>query len=305
MTERGLDGETGDRPAMRMISYDDRSLPFIEVFRRSATRAGYAVELIGPSAAVPDGFARLERAYRHLSPNNPHFELSSFRRWFEIAERVDPDERFVHADADLIVCTPWAELPGAITGATGLVASIAVNDGIAEKQINAGFSLWTGSMLADFCEFAASFYESRADELARIHAGLLESNPRASISDMTLMYLWVQERAIPFYNTNSVLRDEQGRLHYVDHNINLTEAINARFKTSYGRKAVWFTPRGINFRTADGEPVIADSVHMAGRMKILSEPFEKQDKVQIALKSTYILLGRLGRRMAASLGVHI
>src|SRR5258708_1220447 len=98
-------------PRMRMWSCDDRTAPFVEVFQRTAAQAGYDVRLIPPQTKAAEAFQKLKECYRHLSPNPEHFELASFRRWYEIAAQVAPGDRFVLAASDLVVFAGWNTLP--------------------------------------------------------------------------------------------------------------------------------------------------------------------------------------------------
>lgn len=280
---------------MRMLSFDDRSAPFIEVFKRTAAQGGYALEMLGPGAEEPGDFTRLKSAYRHMSPNTAAFELASFRRWFELAPLVAPDERVIHADSDLVIFTPWSEMPGEISEARGLVGSIGVTNQRQEEQINAGFSSWTGSLLASFCSFVVTFYETRANELADIYARQLHHQPVASISDMTLLYMWMTEQGVPFVNTNRILLSPDGSPVYIDHNIVMSEAQGVRFRMSMGRKSMEFHDRRAFFLSEEGRRIGVASAHLTGRNKILAGKVAQGDRVGIAVGSAYLHAGRAAR----------
>lgn len=281
---------------MRMLSFDDRTADFIEVFKRSAARTGYALELHGPGQQEPASYTRFKQVYRHLSPNNPSFELASFRRWFELSQHVRRDERVVHADSDLVLFTPWLDMPEEIRSADGIVGSVGVNSGIPERQINVGYSSWTGALLTSFCDYVIASYESRADDLAAIYAEQANYQPYAAISDMALVHLWVAETGVDLVETNRLMTSSKGRAIYIDHNITTAEAQGVRFRQFMGRKAMTFREQNAFFMTVQGEPIAAASIHLAGRNKMLARPIERGDRRSIELGSAYLNCGRLARK---------
>ena len=275
---------------MRMWTFESRDAPFVEVFRRSATRAGYDVRIISP-AKEPTGFAQLKKHYRHLSVNPEPFELACFRRWFEIAAVVKPEERFVQAESDLIIQTPFSDVTPELRDATAVVGSIGCNDDVMERSINCGFSIWTGRQLKAFCEYAVARYESGIEQLACMHArNIAAGQMRASVSDMTLLYQWVQETGEPFVNSNRVINSQ-----YVDHNISVGSCVGTRFCMAFGRKALRFTRDGIWLATREGVPIRPISLHLGGRYKIMAGDVERHAQLRLALKSLYVHGGRTVR----------
>lgn len=290
---------------MQMWSCEDRSAPFVEVFRRTAEVHGYDLRLIAPASSEPAGFSRLKAGYKHLSPNPARFEMASFRRWFEIADRVTPTDRFVLADSDLVISMPFSGLPFEVREFDGLVGSIGATGDVLEDGVNGGFSVWTGKLLRQFCDYMASMYEGGTDRLVALHAAkVAKGNPRASISDMTLLYGWVQEAGIPFFNTNRLLRGAEGDDVYIDHNFFMPEALGVRFAMSLGRKAVHWHEGRMQLKTNSGKPVLVASLHLGGRYKIMAEDLERRSQWGLAAKSAYILGGRTGRNLLARVGIH-
>lgn len=290
---------------MQIWCCEDRSARFVDVFKRSATAHNYHVRLIGPATKAPAGFRRLRANYRHLSPNPEFFELASFRRWFEIAACVAPHDRFVLADSDLVICQPFAKLPAEVRDFGGLVGSLGATDDVLEDGINGGFSVWSGRLLHEFCEYLATSYEARIDRLVTIHSAKVGGgNVRASISDMTLLYCWVQDAGIPFLNTNRLLRNERGHALYIDHNFSMPEGVGVRFAMSIGRKSVHWQNGQLQLRTNEGEPVIAASLHLCGRYKIMASDLESHNQIGLAAKSAYVLGGRIGRTLLLRAGIH-
>lgn len=291
--------------AIRMWSCEDRCAPFVEVFSRTAVAHDYDLRLIVPGATPPSGFTRLLTHYRHLSPNPKNFELASFRRWFEIAARVNPADRFVLADSDLFIGQSFRALPKDIRDFEGLVGSIGASKEVLEDGVNGGFSVWTGILLKEFCDYIVASYESGTEQLAALYATKVAAgNPRASISDMTLLFAWVQHARVPFFNTNQILRDQLGRAIYIDHNFFMPEALGARFAMTLGRKSVHWRQGDLRLQLRDGAPVIAASLHLGGRYKIMAADLEQRSQMGLTAKSAYILGGRTGRKLLAKIGIH-
>lgn len=290
---------------MKMWSCEDRCAPFVDVFRRTATGHGYDLRLIAPSRNVPAGFERLRSKYRHLSPNPERFELASFRRWFEIAAQVGPADRFVLADSDLVISLPYTSLPVELRDFDGLVGSIGATGDVLEDGINGGFSVWTGRLLQQFCDYMVACYEFDANQLTSLHESKVAAgNSRAAISDMTLLYGWVQAAGVPFFNTNRLLRDRHSQAIYIDHNFFMPEALRVRFAMTLGRKSVNRLGSQLMLQTVDGEQVLAASLHLGGRYKIMAMDLERNSTWGLVTKSAYILGGRTARAMLARVGVH-
>ena len=278
-------------PAPRMWSVEDRVAPFLGVFQRTATRAGYDVRVIVP-ADEPPGFTRLRASYRHFSPNSERFELASFRRWFEIAAVVPLDERVILADSDLVVQGRFLEVPGELRDTTAVVGSIGATDDVLEEGISGGFSLWTGRQLKDFCDYIVASYESVAEAPVRLH----EQNrgagtPGPGVSDMTILYRWVRDTGVPFVNSNRII---DGR--YIDHNFSMPGCLGAQFRTAVGLKALRFAADGFWLTTNEGEAVRPICLHLGGRCKIIARDIEARRRERIVMKSLYILGGRAVRR---------
>lgn len=281
-----------------IFACESRDRPFVEVFRRSAARAGYALTLLRPAPTPPADFAALARAYRHLSPNAASFELAAIRRYFEIRDAVrgrDPFAPFIVADSDVLVLGRPADLPAELEAARGGVAgSIGTTDGQPETDISGHFALWTAPLLGAFCAFACAAYAAGAERLAAIHAARIAAgNPRAAISDMTLIYLFVTDNGLPFVNTNRLFGNT-----YLDHNIFMSDCADARFRTRLGHKVFNFAGGRTALTTCEGEQVTPLTLHFVGRTKNFMPAVERREPALIALHSAYILAGRTLRRLA-------
>jgi hypothetical protein len=288
---------------MKVFCIEDRRLPFVEVFRRTAQASGYDLTL-GPPAAEPcAGFAELARNYVHLSPNSPGFELACFRRFFEVARMAGPDERVIISDSDIYVQAGPEGLPAPVmdligSGASGgIAASIGMLNGAAEYDASPHFSFWTGKRLREFCDYLIATYAGNVAALEALHAKKLASGaPYASISDMTLIRMWTDDAGVPLLNTNAIAGDR-----YLDHNISTPDASNGSFRWALGRKALRVEAGGVSYIAADGRPIRPATLHLQGRYKVIARWLEQRSALGVLGGSLYIAAGRAGRRLIGAM----
>ena len=273
-----------------MLSFENRSAPFIDVFRRSASSHGYDLLLVPPPVDDP-AFERFRSLYRHLSINPEGFELACFQRYFAAQALTAPDERVVMADTDLMIATAFRDLPGELQDFDrGLVGSVGVRNGEAEADISPHFSIWTGRLLRQFCEFLIETYRSHQDRLAMIHSARAAYTDRVAISDMTLLNLWVSDAGIPFLNSNALFDGV-----HIDHNISVTECSSHRFRQFLGRKALRLSGNRISFVMESNEMIDAAVIHLQGRYKLGAGALAQRRMMNFRLISTYIAIGRIAR----------
>lgn len=279
-----------------LYCFENRKATFVDVFRQTAERHGFTVILQEPSANDPD-FARFRQAYHHLSVNPEGFELACFHRYFAMRALLPVGNRAIMADSDLFVqCAPEDIPAELIADRQGFVGSIGVNAGVPEEDISPHFSFWTRALLDDFCDFLIEQYRTGLDRLKAIYARRSAVTDRASISDMTLLYLWVQDRGIAFVNSNQVLAGQ-----YIDHNVSSPDCANAGFETSFGRKRLLLSADGIRMRTKDGASVNPLILHLQGRYKLAAEPLLNRNQLKLWQGSAYIAAGRIARRAISRL----
>lgn len=275
---------------MKMLSFENRSAPFIDVFKRTATSHGYDLLLTPPPVDDP-AFEQFRSLYRHLSINPESFELACFQRYFAAQALTAPDERVVMADTDLLIAAAFRDLPGELRNFDrGLVGSVGVRNGEAEADISPHFSIWTGRLLRQFCEFLVETYRSQHDQLAMIYSARAAHTDRVAISDMTLLNLWVSDAGIPFLNSNALFDGV-----HIDHNISVTECSSHRFRKSLGRKAIRLSGNRISFATESNEMVNAAVIHLQGRYKLGANALARKKMINFDIISTYIAAGRIAR----------
>ena len=279
-----------------LYCFENRSAPFVEVFRQTAERNGFKVVLQAPDAHDAD-FGRFREVYQHLSVNPEGFELACFHRYFAMRSLLPAGERAIMADSDLFIqCAPES-IPAELTAnPDGFVGSIGIADGVSEEDISPHFSFWTRPLLDDFCNFLVEQYLGHGERLRAIYAHRCQKTSRASVSDMTLLYLWVHDRKIAFTNSNQVFG---GR--YIDHNVSSTDCTNVRFATSFGRKKLLLRPEGVRLRTSEGASVEPLALHLQGRYKLAAVPLLTGNKVKLWQGSAYIAAGRIARQAMSRL----
>ncbi len=274
---------------------EDRRGAFIEVFRRSAAASGHDLRLFAPRAQPPADFAMLAAHYHHLSPNPAAFELAVFRRYFEVRDAVAGTGigRFVIADSDLLLLGRPAAIPSAWRDSGALVGSIGVTAGVAETDISPHFSFWTPELLGAFCAFAVRTYRDNIEQLRSVHAARTAARqPLVSISDMTLLALWVAADGVPFVDSNRVIDG-----HYLDHNIGMAACADAVFDHRFGRKSLSFDGGSIALRTAAGAVVRPLLLHFVGRNKRAMAAVEARSRSRLAAHTLTLAAARSVRSL--------
>ncbi|MDM7957514.1 hypothetical protein [Blastomonas sp.] len=279
-----------------LYCFENRSAPFVDVFRQTAERNGFKVVLQAPDANDAD-FMRFREVYQHLSVNPEGFELACFHRYFAMRSLLSLGERAIMADSDLFIqCAPES-IPAELTAnPDGFVGSIGIADGVSEEDISPHFSFWTRALLDDFCDFMIEQYVGNVERLREIYTHRCQKTSRASVSDMTLLYLWVQDRKIAFTNSNQLFGAR-----YIDHNVSSTDCANARFETSFGRKKMLLGADGVRLRTIDGKTVEPLALHLQGRYKLAAMPLLTGNRVKLWQGSAYIAGGRIARQAMSRL----
>jgi hypothetical protein len=252
---------------MRLYSIEDRQAPFVDAYVRSAGANGFDLRLLRPGAERTSAFAKFVSVYQHHSINPVAFELACFRRYFEVLSLTAPGDRFIIADSDLLINLPASRFPRTLAAFDhGLVGSIGVSGGRPEQDISPHFSYWTHTLLKQFVDYLLASYETAPGRLETIFRQRRDQgNPRAAISDMTLLHRFIADTGTAFMNSNCVIDKT-----YVDHNFSMAETSHERFRMAWGFKAFDADGDGdgIVFSTADGEPLRPAVIHLQARAKI-------------------------------------
>lgn len=254
---------------MRLYCVEDRRAPFVDAFVTSAKERGFTPQVITPNPSPPETYIKFMEVYRHLSINPEEFELACFRRYFEVANMIKGDNRFIIADSDLLFNAGPTDIPSIfIDHANTLVGSIGRANNIVESDISPHFSFWTPALIMRFVDYLIYAYES---QLNRLENSFLErqraGNKRASISDMTLLKMFMEDESVAFIDSNRI---EDGTL--IDHNFCMAECANATFKMDLGFKSFRRKNNDIHVITTSGESIRPIVIHLQGRAKIAAQP---------------------------------
>ena len=274
---------------MRLYCAENRRAPFVETFQRSGQNHGFEVYLVDPGASPSKGFDRFSSLYKHHSINSAGFELACFKRYFAAQRDMHGHGKFVMADSDIVVQSRWDEMPMTVRDAGDrFVGSVGYSADGPEDDIAPHFSVWNRALLSDFIDFLLEQYLNGADELAQIYQQRLARNPRASVSDMTLLAMWQRKRQVPFSNSNIVVDGQP----IIDHNISTPWTANRKLRNALGRKQLRLGPQGWQFRTDDGHALKASVLHLQGRYKQAANAIEHRQPLALLAVSAYIHLGR-------------
>jgi len=258
---------------MKLFTVEDRDASFIEVYRASALSHGYKLSLIKPPTIHSLAFNKFVDNYQHFSVNSRMFELACFRRYFEVLNLTSPGDNFIIADSDLIINDAAKNIPSELTDffGFGLVGSIGQKNKLIEDDISPHFSFWSHALLKSFVEYLIFMYEQKKETLEQIYRNrqILNGN-RASVSDMTLLKLFVDQNNIDFLNSNFVFKNS-----YVDHNFSMCESSNCKFKGNFGFKYFRFNNDYVEFLSEDYQTVRPIILHLQGKAKLVSDDIQK------------------------------
>jgi hypothetical protein len=274
---------------IKLYCAEDREGPFFEIYKRTASDKGYAVVFPCMDSIKQPSYIKFTSIYRHMSINSIDFELACFRRYFLILPLLKPNEHFIISDSDLYFNTNKSEIPKAIMDFThGLVGSVGITNGVLETDISPHFSFWTTELLKQFVDYLIYAYEERAHILESIYTERRQQKgKRVAVSDMTLLYDWVNTQGIPFLNSNQVTDGL-----YLDHNITMRECLNATFQSRFGRKRIYYGANGLRLQDTHNREVRPLFLHLPGRYKAVSTLLHDGKRFCTNLTSIYIYLGR-------------
>ncbi|MEX9251081.1 hypothetical protein [Pseudenterobacter timonensis] len=205
-------------------------------------------------------FNDFDAAYEHMSTNSPVFEKICFYRYlamYEFAKHANLDE-FIHCDSDIIIlndCRPlFNKLPS-----YGAAFFIPKNQENYRLTASPHFSYWKTDVLKEFIEFFIKIYAEKSDELTNKYNYHVRNNIPGGICDMTLLYLFAQNRSDIF---NFIEEDN----YYLNFNVSTLE------HNELNRNELIFND---NYKVINGELYYNDNgcnkkvllLHMQGRAK--------------------------------------
>ena len=285
----------------QLITYETRSGLHIECFYESARRAGLNVVNVARDTDASSRFETFRKEYFHCSPNPIAFEMACFARYFALSDwmKATSTHQAILCDTDLMFsANAQAALQIFIEPDCPVMLSRPLISGWYENfpELSPHFSYWTTDALEDFLDYLLSLYASRSgkDYLAHTYREAKRLRPRAGISDMTLLYLWIQSRKRGWQNA-CLLRNAL----CVDHNIGMSiQSDRHKMQMEMGMKRLRFLEGLATFETESREPVTAVVMHCQGRYKWIMADILRSSVPSIICKSLLISTARTTRAWA-------
>jgi hypothetical protein len=206
----------------RVIFYETRNLKHLKNICNQYHDLGYETEILTEKyLETSSEWKDFQSNYKHASTNHEAFELACFARYFALNEYyksgiISIKEYVILSDSDVIPQFEKSEKIFLDKLQDTFVASqnyITINT--LEPQYSPHFSIWNFELLSSFIDHIIDFYVNRyAESAGDIKARYERIGMNSSISDMTLLYEWVEKTKINFFNFSDFSLE-----HYTDHNI--------------------------------------------------------------------------------------
>lgn len=275
----------------KIYIFETRKLDYLQSYLDKANRLGFQPVVLDSDVLESDSrFREFKNVYQHLSCNSEEFEINCFARYFAIAATHLTDDTFILSDSDVYITERLKTLKDNQSVNGVFVGSEGFHAGGSEKQISPHFSFWNKTLINDFIDYTIHAYKRNQQDgfLTALYAAQQQLLGRTAISDMTLLYLWVNNNKVPFINSNST-ENELG----IDHNISAFYAADAQFKGSMGRKQLKIaTGDNISCETTGGQRVPMVALHFQGGYKKILHDFYQGKFLTFNFFSLYINVGR-------------
>lgn len=206
----------------RIIFYETRNLKYLTNICEQYHDLGYETEILTEKyLKTSSEWKDFQSNYKHASTNHEEFELACFARYFALNEYyksgiISTKEYVILSDSDVIPQFEKSEkifldeLPDVFMASQNYSTINTL-----EPQYSPHFSIWNFELLSSFIDYIIDFYVNRYAESAgniKVRYERIGMNP--SISDMTLLYEWVEKTKISFFNFSDFSLKS-----YTNHNI--------------------------------------------------------------------------------------
>jgi|GEM_PF-1513691 len=274
----------------KIFIYETRPLAYLDMYVGKLRQLKFdPVILSDENIRGNKMFETFVSVYEHLSVNSLNFELACFARYFIIADALSDNNSFILSDSDIYVTNKLVEFKEA-SFKDVFVGSEGFNVNGSEMQISPHFSIWNKDLILSFIDFLTKAYKRNAVDrfLKKYYDRQTKNLGRTAISDMTMLYLWVKDRHIPYINSNSISCGLG-----IDHNISSLYASDGVFNSWLNRKRMEVLPSGeVNFLVRPYEERQVTCIHFQGGYKRILLDFYKGNFVRFNLFSYYINNGR-------------
>lgn len=245
--------------------YENRDLVYLRLYEKKARHLNLNVIVIGPDQLAKNTrYERFLSLYEHYSVNSFQFEVSCFARYFAIEAAHQDNTSFILSDSDIYLVNDLqhiredTSLNGIFIGSEGFYGEGS------EHQISPHFSFWNKELINSFTDYLLETYERNKQDhfLALYYEKQQEKIGRTAISDMTLLYMWVKEKGVPYLNSNAI-----GNPLGIDHNISSVYSENGIYKSFANRKAIALKGKKVYFKAVNGATQSMSVIHFQGEYK--------------------------------------
>lgn len=245
--------------------FETRKLNYLDAYIAKAKTLQYNPIIITGDAFKGDArLAEFKKYYQHLSPNPYEFEYNCFARYFAVANVLTNDAPFIASDSDIFITNRKISLSNQSLKST-FVGSEGFYKGASECQISPHFSFWNRELINNFVDYLVAAYKRNRDDqfLVKHYEVQQKRLGYTAVSDMTLLYLWINDNKVPFINSNSIHNDWG-----IDHNISVLNTADARYQSVHNRKKIEFGTAGeVYCLLESGEKQTMSCLHFQGAYK--------------------------------------
>lgn len=250
--------------------FETRPVNYLKPYLDKAKSLGFNVILTdNPHLEDNKLFKEFLNVYKHYSVNPPEFEIACFARYFAIASVLKNDAPFLMTDTDVYITRAFKKLQGFNLKDT-FIGSEGFDALGSEGQIAPHCTFWNRDLLHDFIDFTMETYRKNHehDFLESYYQSQTKRLIRTSVSDMSLLYLWKEQRNIPYINSNST-KFEYG----IDHNLSSIICEDDEFKSFADRKYLKVRGDRITCSLKSGKKMDMALLHFQGPYKPILKRF--------------------------------
>ncbi|SHN18228.1 hypothetical protein [Mucilaginibacter sp. OK098] len=268
--------------------FETREVNYLKPYLDKAKSLGFNVTVTDNSYLENNKlFKEFIDVYKHYSVNPPEFEIACFARYFAIASILKNDDPFLLTDTDVYVTKAFRDLQGHNFKGT-FVGSEGFYEKGSEGQISPHCTIWNRDLLIDFIDFILNTYKKNHenDFLENYYQSQKEKHAYTSVSDMNLIYLWIQANNVPYVNSNST-KFEFG----IDHNLSSLLCADDEFEAFAGRKFLKVRNDKITCFLKSGKEQNMALLHFQGAYKPILQRFylKRYAKfIHFTLRNNYI-----------------
>jgi len=250
--------------------FETRHVNYLKPYLDKAKSLGFNVTLTNNSHLENNLlFKEFLSVYKHYSVNPPEFEIACFARYFAIASLVKNDQPFIMTDTDVFLTDAFRDFQGydfkgSFVGSEGF-------DGMGSQgQISPHCTVWNRSLLMDFIHFTLDTYKRNYEDdfLEKYYQAQTAKYTYTAVSDMNLIYLWLNQNKVPYINSNS------GKFVFgIDHNISSLLCEDGEFKSYANRKYLKIRGNTYSCFLNTGQEQVMALLHFQGQYKTILKDF--------------------------------